>query len=227
MKRFAVWFLALLLALPAASGADALSGEPVYFGHYEQDNNPDNGPEPIAWIPLAEEDGSVLLLSRYILDAVPYNEQYTDMTWEACSLRAWLNGAFLETAFSAEERQAILLTEVDNSPAQRSPKFKTVPGADTQDSVFVLSYAEAAACFGSDAARRCPPTDYAIARGALTNSGFRVEGRCSGLWWLRSPGNFQYRVSVVYSSGALNYTYVTKPSGGVRPALRLDAALLP
>lgn len=227
MKRIAAWLLVLLLILPAAAGADAVPGEPVLFGLYEQDNNPDNGPEPIEWIPLAEEDGSLLLLSRHILDVVPYHVKYTDITWEACSLRAWLNSTFLDAAFSEEERQAILLTDVDNSPAQRAPKSVTDPAAGTQDYVYVLSYAEAAAFLSSEEARRSAPTDYALARGALSNIGCRVGGRASGLWWLRSMANRRYRVSVVYSSGALNCTYVTKPSGGVRPVIRIDPALLP
>ena len=227
MKRMAAWFLALLLILPAAAAADAVSGQPVFFGHYEQDNNPYNGPEPIEWIPLAEENGSVLLLSLHILNVVPYNEKYTDMTWEACSLRAWLNGTFLQTAFTEAERQAILLTDVDNSPAQRAPKAVADPCAGTQDYIYALSWAEAAAFFSSDEARRSAPTDYALARGALSNIGCRVGGRASGLWWLRSMDNRRYRVSVVYSSGALNCTYVTKPTAGVRPVLRADPALLP
>ena len=225
MKRITAWLLALLLLLPTAAGAEA--AEPVFFGHYEQDNNPDNGPEPIEWIPLAEEDGSVLLLSLHILDVVPYNEKYTDMTWEACSLRAWLNGAFLDAAFTEAERHAILLTDVDNSPDQRAPKSVTDPGAETQDYIYVLSYAEAAAFLSSDKARRSAPTDYALARGALSNIGCRVGGRASGLWWLRSMDNRRYRVSVVYSSGALNCTYVTKPTAGVRPVLRVNQAMLP
>lgn len=227
MKRIAAWLLTLLLILPAAAAADAVPGEPVFFGHYEQDNNPGNGPEPIEWIPLAEENGSVLLLSRHILDVVPYNVKYTDMTWEACSLRAWLNGEFLDAAFTDAERQAILLTNVDNSPAQRAPKSVTDPGAETQDYIYVLSYAEAAAFLSSENARRSAPTDYALARGALSNIGCRVDGRASGLWWLRSSANRRYRVSVVYSSGALNCTYVTKPSGGVRPVLRVSQTMLP
>ena len=225
MKHLTACLLLLLLLLSSAA-AEYAPGDTLLFGRYPQDNRSDTPPEPIRWTVLQERDGNLLLLSSDILDAIPYNETYGDITWEACSLRTWLNQVFYSAAFTPEERQAILLTAVDNSSAQRSPRFKTNGGADTQDYIFVLSYAEAASFFTSDQLRRCAPTDYALSRGALT-SGPRAGSRLSGLWWLRSPGNHQYRVSVVYSSGMLNYTYATKPSGGIRPALWLNPALIP
>ena len=48
-------------------------GSIVTFGQYEQDNNTGNGPEEIEWIVLDVQDGKSLLLSRYGLDAKPYN----------------------------------------------------------------------------------------------------------------------------------------------------------
>ena len=89
----------------------------IPFGHYEQDNNPGNGPEPIEWLVLDIQDGKALLLSKYGLEAKAYNTKFVDITWENCTLRTWLNGEFLAKAFSAEEQSAILLTEVDNSDA--------------------------------------------------------------------------------------------------------------
>lgn len=50
-------------------------GSIVTFGQYEQDNDPENGPEPIEWFVVNLDKGNhrVLLLSRYVLDAYPYN----------------------------------------------------------------------------------------------------------------------------------------------------------
>ena len=64
-------------------------GDIVYFGAYEQDNNTSNGKEDIEWIVLAKENGKVLVISKYALDCQEYNSTYTDVTWEACSLRTW------------------------------------------------------------------------------------------------------------------------------------------
>ena len=59
-----------------------------------------------------------MLISRYALDVKPYNTQRVDITWEQCTLRAWLNNDFINTAFTTDEQAAILLTNVDNSVAQ-------------------------------------------------------------------------------------------------------------
>ncbi len=234
MKRFFIWLLALFLVLPAfPAGAETAPedafrspGSVVKLGHFEQDNDPGNGPEAIEWMILDTREGKSLLVSRYALDARAYHEVYTEITWEACSLRAWLNGDFFSAAFSSEEQAAVLLSETDNSAAQGCGRFRTAGGNNTRDRIFLLSYAETERYFGSDRARRCAPTAYALARGAYTSYS-REENCLTGLWWLRSPGNFQYRASVVYSGGSLNVTYVSKASGCVRPALWLDPELLP
>ena len=66
---------------PSTQAADALrsveyhKGDIVTFGHYEQDNNPANGKEPITWIVLDRNDkGQVLLLSEKVLDGQTYND---------------------------------------------------------------------------------------------------------------------------------------------------------
>ena len=63
----------------------------IVFGSYEQDGNLSNGPEPIEW-EILEDDGSRLfLVSRYVLDAQPYNVKDVNVDWENCTLRSWLN----------------------------------------------------------------------------------------------------------------------------------------
>lgn len=49
-------------------------GDIVTFGHYDQDNNEDNGAEPIQWEVIDIQDGKALLLSRYVIDNASYNE---------------------------------------------------------------------------------------------------------------------------------------------------------
>ena len=82
MKRigYVLFLIVILLYMFGGSGeAEILDAAEnartiLTFGKYEQDNNPDNGPEEIEWIVLEEHDGNLLLLSRYGLDAVPYSE---------------------------------------------------------------------------------------------------------------------------------------------------------
>lgn len=69
--------------------ADAAVGDIVTFGSYEQDNDLENGMEPVEWYVLDKEDGEATLMSVYLLDWQPYNEDFIGMTWEDCTLRSW------------------------------------------------------------------------------------------------------------------------------------------
>ncbi len=188
------------------------------FGNYEQDGDTENGPEPIEWIVLEALEDRMLLVSRYGLDARPYHAKSRDITWERCKLREWLNGEFLREAFGEAEQNAVLTTGVDNGAAQGYGEWDTDGGSDTQDRVFLLSYAEAWKYFADDAARQCRPTAYAAARGAGRDS---ENGNC--WWWLRSPGGFQNVAAVVTVDGSCNYGGVYNGFGAVRPAVWVDA----
>ena len=113
--------------------------EYITFGSYEQDGDLSNGPEPIEWEVLSVEDGRMLVVSRYILDCQQYNSTRTDVTWETCSLREWLNGEFYNTAFTAEEQDRIVASTITNSD---NPENGNDGGNDTVDNVFCLSVEE-------------------------------------------------------------------------------------
>ena len=220
-----------------AAKAACQPGNYVTLGTYRQGENGEV--EPIEWLVLDVQDGKALLISRYGLDAKPYNKKYyTDTTWEQCTLRDWLNSDFISTAFTAEEQETILLTDVDNSASQcfdfttveQNYVEKTTGGNDTQDKIFLLSYAEANKYLGvtwentRNKESRISPTTYAIGQGAESHySDMTWEGDKSVRWWLRSPGCKQSGVAVVSSNGSLSYetdTYSTDIC--IRPAFWLD-----
>ena len=207
-----------------------MDGDYVVFGHYEQDGNLDNGPEPIEWIVLSDEDGKLLLMSRYILDGVPYHTDYTDVTWETCALRAFLNDDFYNTAFDADEQSRILTTTVTNPDNAR---MSTPGGNDTEDKLFLLSMEEVLEYFtftewddesmhGNCQGLMTDATPYAISKGVaqiavsdiiyygspdnefggLDSCGYTddIIGQTYAPWWLRSPG--------IYSNTALMVTYI-------------------
>ena len=62
-------------------------GETFTMGTYEQDGNLSTPPEDIEWVVLAKEGDKVLVISKYALDCVPYNEEFDSATWETCTLR--------------------------------------------------------------------------------------------------------------------------------------------
>ena len=177
-------------------------GDTVTFGRMEQDGSEDNGPEPIEWIVLAADGDARMLISKYGLIAMAYNEGGGDATWETCSVRAWLNGEFYEEAFTAEEQGRIRETRVVNADNE---VYGTDGGNDTDDMVFLLSIDELNRYFPDQDDRITVPTAYALDNGAYTSSS---NGKC---WWrLRSPGQDQGYAAVVNSTGF---------SGGVYPDL--------
>lgn len=128
----------LLGGLSGGRFRDAKKGDIITFGSYEQDGNTANGAEPIEWDVLDVQKDRILVVSHYVLDAVPYNTTETDVTWEACSLRKWMNEDFFYDAFSKEEQAAILETEVVN----RTVEWHAVTESNTMDKVFCLGFDE-------------------------------------------------------------------------------------
>lgn len=178
-------------------------GDTIKFGKYEQDNNLSNGKEDIEWDVLAKEDNRVLLISKYALDCKQqYNTERTDITWETCSLRKWLNGTFMDSAFDGAEKTIVKESKVS---ADKNPKYSTDPGNATTDKVFLLSINEAEKYFGSDEDRKCAPTKYAKANGAITSNSYTKNGAPTCWWWLRSPGNSQLYAVYVRDDGSVYY----------------------
>ena len=220
-------------AAPAAlsEGYTPKAGEIVTFGSYEQDNDTSNGKEPIEWEVLnVESDGTCLLISRYALDAKPYNTEKKNVTWETCTLRDWLNNSFRNTAFNAEEQNRIALTKNENAD---NPVYGTKGGNDTVDYVFPLSPEEVEKYYSINKNTGTgnehywigenrlikKPTEYAKAQGAYSYQ----DGNMAGWWWLRSPGSESNcavnvgSIGKVYISGNI----ISRTEFGVVPAIRV------
>lgn len=193
--------------------AKAKPGDTVFLGTYEQDNNTSNGKEDIAWLVLEVKDGKALVVSKYALDCKQYNTSNTDVTWETCTLRKWLNNDFINAAFSSYEKAMIPTVTVS---ADKNPDYSANPGNATQDQVFLLSITEANKYFNSTGARQCEPTDYAVANGSWESDSGNF---C--WWWLRSPGVTQDSAVYVYSGGDVieSGNAVDIGTSAVRPAM--------
>ena len=204
------------VAAPAAIPENLAAGDVITFGTYEQDNDRNNGPEPVEWQVLEVEESRVLLISKYALDAKPYNTNWVRRTWEGCSLRKWLNGEFYNKAFSPAEQERIL-TVTNKNPDHPTTRIKG--GNDTKDRIFLLTIDEADTRFPSDEARRCKATAYAKANGTYVN-----EYNGSSWYWLRSRGAYSRTASLVLFSGYVNTVgYGVNNTGGyVRPVLWLS-----
>ena len=186
--------IALILNAAPVKAGTLSAGETFFFGSYEQDNDLTNGAEPIEWMVLESDGEQALLLSRYGLDAQPYHTEDAEVTWETCSLRQWLNGDFLNAAFTREEQARLLI-----GPAG--------------DPVFLLDMREKQKYLSSITESACLPTAYAVARNAWVTD----MGCCC--WWLRWDKSHNYAPKVE-SSGKIgqfgdpvyNDCYVVRPA---------------
>ena len=172
-------------------------GDIVKFGRYPQTAG--GGIKGIEWRVLAVENGRVLAISRYGLDAKTFDDDSND--WESSEIRKWLNNEFYDGSFNDDEKGMIASSD---------------PGK-----VFLLSNEEAEGYFDSNKDRKCKPTEYARANGAWVSE----DGCCD--WWLRSPYGSNYVYCVDYigavSSDIINiYDDVCSNDVCERPALWIN-----
>jgi hypothetical protein len=182
------------------------------------------------WRVLDVENERALLLSDKITHVkMPYNEDFpkADMTWDACTLRKWLNSGFIRNEFTAEESERILETTLANENNPWFPKSKG--GNPTNDKIFLLSIAEVVRYFGGSGQleNRNPDSRWWIDDGFNNGRTAKIDGtETDGWWWLRSPGYYGKTAATVCVDGNIyirgNHVLYNRVYGGVRPALWLS-----
>lgn len=194
---------------PPAAPKEDETAQPMsaFFGHYEQGGS--SGQESIQWRVLDRRDGQLLLVSQYALDFQSYTPLYapTDpVDWRDSSLRQWLNGEFLNAAFTAEEQQQIADTEI------------TLSGTETvRDKVFLLTPKQVAAYMPTAEEAMASPTHYAQTRLPDYNT---EPDTATCTWWLLSINNGH--AGVVLQNGSVNALRSYEPAY-VRPAIWVQA----
>ena len=220
-----------------------LAADTVYWYKYE----------PIRWIVLSDRD-AYFLMSEKVLDSQPINSViYTDgdpqrdsvlqayyrdeahtvygLDYYHSDMRAWLNADFYETAFSAEEAQRILTSELDNSAWNK--RYSEYDAQNSSDKVFLLSYGDvtdpeygfSAQPEKTDDLRTAYPTDYAQCQGVWCVGGVYKAGAC--WWWLRTGGTLPSIPCAPTFYGSIAFT-LNNPytpdcvDTGVRPAIRIQ-----
>lgn len=196
---------------------NAKVGDVINFGTFDQDDNDGNGKEAIEWIVLdKEEDGRLVLITKYAIERVSYNKKAEDITWEQCFIRSWLNDGFMKDCFTEEQQWIIPTSYVENKD---NPLYGTDGGNDTLDKVFLLSIDEAEKYFENDLARKTSATEVAKLHYAYCDPFGNTA------WWLRSPSFKSNKAAVVTDTGEIYkgaYHKVTDMIFATRPALRLD-----
>ena len=182
------------------------------------------GGEEVEWQVLDVKDGRALVLSKYGLDAKPYNETLTDVTWETCSLRKWLNNDFFKSAFDRSEQEGIVISKVtaDRNPnADKNPCFDIDPGNDTEDKIFLLSCVEVEKYLENREKRKCYATNYAKNNGAYVIEGL-LDGNGCSTWWLRSSGFGTLNPAMIWFDFGIGYGSCDGNDSVVRPAMWVD-----
>lgn len=176
---------------------------------------PTNGTEywfkcsPIVWYIYNDSSGNYSLFSPYQLDAVRYNESFTDKkdgfyanNYEKSEIRNWLTSIFFNNAFGLGNEHFVE-TSIDNSinsfgdaSTYNAPEFVS---NNTEDKIWLFSNSEAVYYFYSYAGEMfkyfndlstIKPTDYAIARGANRS------------WWTRTPATYYS-----YQARSMNWSW--------------------
>lgn len=189
--------------------------------------------DPIKWRVLNEDDDKMLLLSEYILDASTYG---TDNNYETSKIRTWLNETFFTTAFDEEQQKRIVKSKIDNS--QNSTYSLTNPNdfKETQDYVFLLSYADVTnALYGfrssydvTDEKKNAKTSEYIRAKGISMTIIYANYG--SADWMLRSAFSNKTSISIIkgyirlltQKYGVIERSASASDTYGVRPAIYIE-----
>ena len=192
------------------------TGDRIGFGSYDTDGWEDDQ-ESVQWIILDKQDTKVLIISSQVIDAIPFNSEYTDSDWESSSIREWLNGEFLSDHFSDAQKAMILETELDN-PSNSAYEGKD--GSSTTDSVFLLSEEEVNEYLTAED-RVALLTGSTADRMLLSGKKDYDE---TGAWLLRTNGASSDLAAFVDPEGEVNLEGVPVNSKyiGLRPAMWID-----
>jgi len=209
-------------------------GEIIPFGRHQ-------------WRVLKTDGNSALIITESVIEQRAYHEEFTEVTWEHCDLRKYLNNQFYDT-FDPADRARILETRVTDCD---NPWYGTKWGNPTTDKIFLLSTHEVVQYFGDSGdllnnkrwhqkeendeivlsdGPHCEEygqfiyDQYNDARKAFYKKMYNA-GWDEKWWWLRSPGiHLRPTAVVVGKTGALFVCGcdVYSIDMGVRPALWLS-----
>lgn len=184
--------------------------EKIHFGKHD-------------WIVLDKQDGKSLIITEKVVEKRSYHNAESEITWEECSLRSYLNSDFYNS-FNEADRLRTIETANEN---QNNQWDGTNGGNVTKDKIFLLSIDEVVKYFGDSGklqTKQFGPKGEAW----WFNDQYNIDraakyGSQHAWWWLRSPGYINSRAAYIRASGDvhLHGEGFKGNDGGVRPALWL------
>ena len=198
-------------------------GDSIKMGSY------DNGDEeqPISWriLEIDKDNGRMLVITIAIIDGRPFDDSEDGTTYENSSIREWLNNDFYDSAFTNEEKDRILESQV------------LTDDSTVTDKIFLLSSSEANKYFKYDSDRKARARKKAFVNGLIISSDQKHRGNAYAYekgdsysdkenyasWWLRDLGHPKQAFNVgslgkVYDKTKKDTCNITDING-VRPAM--------
>lgn len=210
---------------------NAKESDVIEFGHYEQDNNIDNGKEPVEWIILdktvLKNERYATLISKYILDCGRFHATHQYATWETSTIRKYLNEDLINVLFEYDELVCVKPVVCVND---KNFYFGTPSGFDTIDYIYLPSITDMYKYFTDDTksvqerygellkkniGRQAIATEYAKARGVRA---FSKKSNFPGAanYFLRTTGLNGHRIWYRDVYADFYQTYITE-LGELRP----------
>lgn len=176
------------------------------------DNPPVVKPSPILWRVLDAGEDQALLLSEYVLFAHPVHTNVTEYKslgkhFADTQLSLYLNGEFLESAFT-EKESALLIPDEDGR------RVTLLTAAQLKSKALGL---------GTDLARKAWATEYAI---RVTNVFvYRIAVGQHTPYWLQEQASSDARhARCIKQSGAIGHIVADRDNEGARPVVILNLA---
>ena len=161
-----------------------------------------------SWIILRRTKGIVTLIATGLgnddpLKDMPFSDTPGETTWAESSLRAWLNGEFLDEVFSEKERALLVKTE---SVPSVNIRYGSEYTDRTEDYVTILG-----------------------GREALKSRYMNILKNINYSFWLRTPGSTMDAVAYMDAGGSVRWYGNPAHEDGlsVLPVVRIDSSLLP
>ena len=169
-------------------------GGKIRFGRYD-------------WFVLDKQDDRALILTEKVIEKRNYHGQESEISWETCDLRKYLNGEFYNS-FCETDRTRIIEVVNENHD---NPWYGTSGGGITADKIFLLSLEEVVKYFGDSGQLKnktknpgwgwtkeeyLPWSDdqFRLKRCAVDDAG-------KVCWWrLRSPGAKSYNAAAIFGN---------------------------
>ena len=213
----------------------------VYFGHYPQQANEAAEKDPIEWLVFRRTNNQAMLVSKYILDHVIYDDRPKEdveggiYLWRDSLIREWLNEKFYNDAFDEIEQKILsdVVINGNNYIPQTTDKVSLLGLGDLEllgllDDMAIDNRARTIA---TDYAKSTPTAMFARKNANNGNDVDNVDlekrnlddyfNKMSSSYWLRSDHVDRGAIAVL-KVGYFQEFYANEVGRGVRPMIIVD-----